>query len=398
LKITIRLFILLSFCCILSCADKAESDWTILVYMAADNGLNFAALDDIQEMTMADFSEDINVIVQIDESVLSDDPTAKRYKVSAGQLIEIANLGEIDSGDYNTLTAFTNWGFDNYQSRRKALFIWGHGNGWYHAYNKFLPDNQSSSAINIPAGEFAAALDNMKAHLDILILDACNMMTIEVVSEIYQFTDYIIGAETIINTNGFPYDEVLTIWENYTTVQVLVDELALVFANSYMPSGSQNPYSDQFEISIAAVQTSNFPALQSKITEFADLVENGNHYQSLNTARNECAIVFNDFSSDVDLKDLFTRLAAISADEDLRSLSQEILLLIDNVFTSYYYIDLGDPGFTQNYPAGTATIWFPVSEQIYQNVLPQYLQLDFATTGWQNVFGFNSSLFASGKK
>ncbi len=45
-----------------SCSNKKpEAEWTILVYMAADNGLNNHAIEDIQEMESAMFSDEINV-------------------------------------------------------------------------------------------------------------------------------------------------------------------------------------------------------------------------------------------------------------------------------------------------------------------------------------------------
>ncbi|HPR17640.1 MAG TPA: hypothetical protein PLD62_05285, partial [Candidatus Cloacimonadota bacterium] len=72
--------------CLLSCGEKKDTAaWTILIYMAADNGLNNNALEDIQEMTTAQFSDEINVIVQIDESEDSASPAAKRYKILPGK-------------------------------------------------------------------------------------------------------------------------------------------------------------------------------------------------------------------------------------------------------------------------------------------------------------------------
>ncbi len=394
---------------LLSCSEKQEAQWTILVYMAADNNLNSAALNDIQEMISADFSEEINLIVQIDESDLSSDPTAKRYQIRSGQLNQISNLGEIDSGDYNVLTQFANWGFQNYPARSKALFIWGHGNGWYNAYNRFCPDNQSGSAISVPDGEFALAMKNINSHLDILVLDACNMLTIEVISEVYQYADFILGSETEICPNGFPYDEILTLWEDYTNIQILADQLALTYANSYMPNGSQNPFSDPLEIAVANVNTSFFPALLDAISEFVIDWQNYDEPEIFLTARNNCQIDFNDFEADIDIKDYFTKLLEISELSELSVDCEFMLDLIDQTFSSQYYIDLEDPNSTQDYPAGTASIWFPTEQQQYENLLPEFEKLKFSETGWQifveiiyesyslSTVGFGSYPFASTK-
>ncbi|HUM71805.1 MAG TPA: hypothetical protein PLK31_23505, partial [Chloroflexota bacterium] len=66
--------------------DGALADWTILVYMAADNNLEQAALLDINEMEAAGSSEKVHLLVQIDraagESVAQGDWTdTRRYRI-----------------------------------------------------------------------------------------------------------------------------------------------------------------------------------------------------------------------------------------------------------------------------------------------------------------------------
>jgi len=372
---------------LVSCSDKEEeADWTILVYMAADNGLNANAISDIEEMTTAHFSDNINVIVQVDESLLSSNPSAKRYRIFPGTSKLISNLGEIDSGDYNNLTKFVNWGFKRYPASKKALFIWGHGNGWYNAYNKFCPDNESGSAISIPDEEFKLALQHINSHLDILVLDACNMLTMEVITEIFPYVDFILGSETIICPDGSPYDEFFSFWENYETVEVLVQELALSFVNSYMPQGSQNPHSTLYEISFGAVKTQNFDDLVINVYNFVtDWMDEASDvfWQS----RNECTIDFNDLHADVDVYDYFWRVKNNAENDELINDCNTILDRLEQVFIASYYIDLDDPNGTQNYPAGRASIWFPTSQDTYDDLLSEYQKLDFSATGWQLFVG-----------
>ncbi|MBN2830237.1 MAG: hypothetical protein JXR56_07950, partial [Candidatus Cloacimonetes bacterium] len=86
----------------------ATADWTILVYMAADNGLSEAALSDIDEMERATPSGSVNIIVQADLSdVFNEDGRAYRYKIQHDEVDEVTSpivgsLGEIDSGDWRT--------------------------------------------------------------------------------------------------------------------------------------------------------------------------------------------------------------------------------------------------------------------------------------------------------
>lgn len=372
---------------LMSCTDKEkEAAWTILVYMAADNGLNNDALADIDEMMAAQFSDDINVIVQIDESEFSEDPLAKRYKITPGNKNLISNLGEIDSGYYNNLTKFANWGFRKYPADRKALFIWGHGNGWYNAYNKFCPDNYTNTAISIPDEEFKMAMQNINSHLDILVLDACNMLTVEVITEVFLYTDFILGSEAAICPDGSPYDEFLTMWEDYETTEMLVLDMAQHFANSYMPQGSQNPNSLPYEISVGAVKTATFDDLVIQIYNFVEEWQNTS-FDVFAQSRDDCEFVFNDLQADIDIYDYFRNVKDNTQDDELINSCNEILVLLDQIFIYHYYIDLSNPSGTQDYPAGRASIWFPTSQDTYDDLMSEYQKLDFSATSWQLFIG-----------
>lgn len=381
------LFAILMVLLLISCSEKKDADWTILIYMAADNGLNADALEDLDEMISAQFSDEMNVIVQIDESVYSDDPSAKRYKIIPDSKKLISNLGEIDSGNYNSLTQFANWGFKKYPAHKKALFIWSHGNGWYNAYNKFCPDDFDNSAISVPDSEFEMAMRNINSHLDVLVLDACNMQTLEVITEIFPFTDYILGSESIICPDGSPYDEFFTMWENYESTEILVQELALNFVNSYLPTGSQNPSSESYEISFSAVNSAIFDDLVISIYDFTETWPDSTGFDVFVQSRNDCTIDFNDFHADIDIYDFFTKVKANTQNDELINACSNILDLLDEVFIYHYYIDLDDPNATQNYPAGRASIWFPTNQDTYIDLLAEYQKLDFSATGWQNFIG-----------
>jgi Clostripain family len=385
------IFLIISFFILFSCSPKKDADWTILIYMAADNSLNNAALADIEEMMAAEFSDELNVIVQIDESEYSESKTAKRYKITPGNKKQISNLGEIDSGDPATLTQFANWGFNKYSSDKKALIIWSHGNGWYNLYNKFCPDSESSSSISVPDGELSAAIEQINSKIDILILDACNMLAMEVIKEVYEFADFIIGSEAIICTDGFPYDETLSLFEDHVDTEALVQDMTITFVNSYMPAGSQNPYNDPFEISLAAVETINFPNLVSTLVDFVNTWQDSSGTEVFHQGRDECLIYFNDIEdTDIDIMDYFTKLENNSTNETLSADCEAMLEQIEQVFISHFYIDLDDPNGTQNYPAGTASIWFPQSQVTFDNLYSEYEKLQFANTGWlqflQNTF------------
>ncbi len=363
------------------CSETQEAEWTILIYMAADNGLNNAALSDINEMENSIFSDNINIIVQIDNNQYNQYPGAVRYHVYPDTSDEITSkiislMGEIDSGDYNTLTSFANWGFNKYPSEKKALVIWSHGNGWYDYYNRFCPDHESGSSIDIPDGDLRNALERMNSKLDIMILDACFMQTIEVLTEAYRYANYIISSEDVVPTDGFPYDIVFTAWEDYLSSEILASELVGFYLDSYLPGGSQNSSVYYIPVTCSAVKTSRFPTLLNDLSDFTvnwTYVANSDYFTQ---ARNNC-LEFNDLASDIDIKEFFYELTQQDIPEELDELSCNILENIEDVFIAHGFIDY------MSESIGTAILWYPENQDIYNNLLNEYQQLEFSNTGWQ---------------
>jgi len=367
-----------------SCSDnKQEAEWTILVYMAADNGLNNYAIEDIQEMESATFSDEINVIVQIDHSASNPETGAFRYHIYPEEKKLISSLGEIDSGDYHTLTEFANWGFNKYPSKKNALIIWSHGNGWYPMNRDlppcFCPDAESENYISIPNKDFQNALKNINSHLDILILDACNMQTIEVITEVYEYTDFIIAAEDAIDTKGFPYHSILSNWENYSSVQNLAKEIAYYFHEFYW-------LEEIFPISCSVVKTSFFSNLLADVSEFSERWSANASDDIFHLSREEC-IEFNGsweyFAQDVDIKEFFSNILEYTSSDSLLEFCERIITDIDNCFI-FQKTDEYPTGYPSE-KVGTGIIWFPDEDTqgYFINRLEEYNQLDFAITNWQ---------------
>ena len=370
---------------IVSCTSSDVKDWTILVYMAADNSLNGSAFKDIIEMQSAEFSDMINVIVQIDYSEFHSEnyKGARRFEIFPQSSNLVSSLGEIDSGDFNSLSEYANWGFDRYRSEKKALIIWSHGNGWYDLYNRFCPDNESGNSIDIPDGDLRAAFQQINHHLDIVILDACNMLNMEVISEIYGSTDFIISSEHTIREDGFPYgdipgDAILSIWEDHLSTENLSIALVNSFYDSYLPGGSQNYQGDILPISCSAVRSDKFQYLINDLQVFAEDWSSQASAQVFQDSRNEC-YEFNDLNSDIDLKQFFMKIKNESSEDSLLvEMCDMILADIDNCFIAQQYYD---------FPAsdiGTASIWFPHNSDIFSDLSAEYEKLLFNSTGWKD--------------
>ncbi|GAG72108.1 unnamed protein product, partial [marine sediment metagenome] len=92
-------------------------EWTVMVYLAADNDLESAGINDINEMEMVGSSSDVNIVVQADripgyDNSNGDWTTTRRYYITQDfDPVQInsqlkSDLGELNMGDSQTLVDF----------------------------------------------------------------------------------------------------------------------------------------------------------------------------------------------------------------------------------------------------------------------------------------------------
>ena len=118
--------------------------WTLMVYMAGDNGKVFEQLQgrktlmapmeeqgwkDIEEMEAVGSTEEVTVLVQFD--TLSDRQNTYRIHIpTKGENREIQNIPEQNTGNPDSLRDFIVWGIEKYPAENYAVILWNHGTGW----------------------------------------------------------------------------------------------------------------------------------------------------------------------------------------------------------------------------------------------------------------------------
>ena len=122
--------------------DKAKlEEWTIMIFMNADNNLEGFAVGNINELEQVGSSENVNVIVQLDRSPdydasNGDWSTTKRFYVNkdnnteAINSRELSDLGEVDMSNPKVLEDFILFSLENYPAKHYSLILWNHGSGW----------------------------------------------------------------------------------------------------------------------------------------------------------------------------------------------------------------------------------------------------------------------------
>ena len=219
-----------------------KAKWTVMIYMAADNNLDRAALKDISEMARVGSTEKVhpvkspkgaskaafhgvNILVQLDRE--ADQKTRRFYITHDGGYEKdcIETFEETNTGNPQVLENFMHWAIEKYPARRYFLILWNHGGGWWEDPRRLAcpPDrsiayDDSSGGDALDNKELKGVLSNITRKLgrpiDILGMDACLMNMVEVAYQLKDYVHIMVGSEEEEPFDGWPYDRILKIIKN----------------------------------------------------------------------------------------------------------------------------------------------------------------------------------------
>ena len=118
-----------------------KAEWTIMVFLNADNDLEEFGLKDFREMARVGSDEKVNIVVQFDRNGAYATTTPQwkgcyRFKVEKGSTHTpaeaLSHLGNTNMGSGTTLRNFVDWATASYPAKKYMLAIWNHGQGWRH--------------------------------------------------------------------------------------------------------------------------------------------------------------------------------------------------------------------------------------------------------------------------
>jgi hypothetical protein len=264
------------------------AEWTVMVYLDADNNLESAGIDDINEMEMVGSTSEVNIVVQVDRvpySVLAssnqgyaDDTsngnwtTTRRYYVTQDFNPVLINstlkidLGELNMGDPQTLVDFANWAAINYPAKKYLLVIWNHGGGFRSlnlAKDIAWDDTNGGDKITMPELEDALSMISAQIgkNIDIVGMDACLMAMTEVAYQIKDYADILVTSEESEPEGGWPYDTILS--QLVSNPLMSPKELATDIVDKYIYS---YPFSN---VTQSAIDLSYIDSLASQLSNLA---------------------------------------------------------------------------------------------------------------------------------
>jgi hypothetical protein len=242
--------------------NTIAAEWTVMVYIGADNNLSGYVNGDVDEMERAGSTSEVNIICQIDgkasyggyNDYLGTWSTVRRYRIQSGNSSNnridagfIADLGDLNSENPNVLRDFAIWAIDNYPAERYMLVLWNHGGGWARPspepFKAIIWDdtNGDGSGIGFSNGEYANMMSQICDHLgktiNVVGFDACIVGMLEIEYETMGYADYLVHSEANVPGQGWDYDFLVSLTANpYCTEEELINWIIDEYATYYTSS------------------------------------------------------------------------------------------------------------------------------------------------------------------
>ena len=254
--------------------------WHVFVYIVNDSEGQLPYGQDIDEMLAAS-QTGIDFTVYLDSSdtagaghvtnAVANTNDALIIEISGGTLAVTQSLGELDSGNPDTLSWFLAQGLLAHQSAQNALVVWDHGAGWNGVgFDEDVSASGSRRGSSLDSADLALALERGLAaagreKLDLLVYDACLMASFDTIGSARGHADYVIASEEVIPGLGLDYGA----WEVLTRPGVDPATIFDVVATTYEAEvAAAMPGSEQ-DFTLSMFDVNQTDAIEAAIRQFA---------------------------------------------------------------------------------------------------------------------------------
>lgn len=303
-----------------------------MVYMSGDNNLEDYIVKDLElELAAAGSNADVQIVALADrgpgyDTSRGDWQTTKLFHVTPGMTADaasaVADWGERDMGDKQTLTDFVGWSRANYPADHYALYFWGHGWSWHPGW--VMEDDTSADTLDY--AEVKAAQPSL-GFLDVVGYDGCNMASLEVMDLWHGHATAVTGSQEYVGWDGLEYDVLLK--QLKANPAMTADQLAIASSAS---TTTEKTWS-------AIAVDSRLDPLIAAVDQWSVALKNG-----LTANKKSYSTAFNQTRSyvqapmDKDLYDLATQVNAKVTDATIRAKGTAVMNAFSGVVLNEHHI------------------------------------------------------------
>jgi hypothetical protein len=362
---------------------RADTTWTIMVYMADDTSSPLPWEDNINSMEAATQAPGTNILALVDHPGIGNsqilkithDPNPQSATIVSptiddGEAVIPADH-EVNMASAATLQAFITFAVERYPAAHTMLILWGHGDGW----RGLCPDGSDILTLPELGSALASATAAMGRGLDIVVVDSCAGATFEMLYELSGQSDFLVASENSVPFQGLPYTQIMNALAADTAQSA--ERFSSEIVRDYIESAwTGSPYS-------TTMAAFNLSSMQSVFNHLSTLASIGSKYErifhsalhnALESAEHydtEWYVDFGDFMDELQGQDQMPL--------EIRTLAIETALAYDASIASFAKFDNPDPadGIHVAHASG-AVIYAPSGE--FPDV--PYEALDIAGTSW----------------
>src|SRR6188474_1769988 len=305
-----------------------RAKWTVMVYISGDNNLEDYVVKDIElELAPTGSSANVQVVALADrapgyDTSRGDWQGTKLYHVTQGMLATpenaVADWGERNFGDPQTLIDLVTWAKTNYPADHYALYFWGHGWNWHPGW--VMEDDTNADTLDYH--EMKTAIPQL-GFIDVVGYDGCNMATMEIYKLWQNKATAVAASEEYVGWKGIEYDSVIA--QLRANPFMSADQVAVASAQSAIVLGGERTWS-------AVAVDGRLAALLTATDQFAVALSNGlaanrkKYDQAFNATRTMWQAPM-----DKDFYDLANEIDIAVSDANIKARAQGVMNAISSV-------------------------------------------------------------------
>ena len=219
--------------------EHEKGEWTVMIYMPADNEMEKEAIADINEMEAADIDfENNHVIILVDSNnqkenyggewngtrlyEISHDKNGVDDKIASLRLgCKELNMSakkecELDMSDPEVLKKFVMSTARYYPAEHYAFVMWGECSGYSGRKSDARAVAFDDTSVSyMDNKDFAVSLsDGLKKKFDLLAMDSCFGSELELLTEFKECAECFVGMEGIQKLEGWNYRSLLNVFND----------------------------------------------------------------------------------------------------------------------------------------------------------------------------------------
>jgi hypothetical protein len=327
----LRLFVQFFFVFVLlavssgSASAAPQAKWTVMVYISGDNDLEPYVVSDLEtELGAVGSSENVQVVALADriagnDTRYGDWQTTKLFHVTQGMKADatsaVADWGEKDMADPQTLIDFVTWSKTNYPADHYVLYFWGHGWNWHPGY--VMRDDTNVDTMDY--SEQKTAIPSLD-FVDVVGYDGCNMSSIEIFDLWHGYATAVTSSQEFVFSEGIQYD--LVLGQLTANPNMTADQLAI--------ATSQSASKDKTWSAVAV--DDRFDALLTAVDEWSVALNDGlaSNRKKYDRAFGATRTFWRN-TEDKDLYDMAYEMNRLVSDSNIKSKSQAVMDAVNAV-------------------------------------------------------------------